>query len=347
MSNLTSIVSVIDRNDLPALFLSNDDKNQSKLIPIIDHIEAEAKKLVFDINTIDGQKGIKSLAFNIAKAKTAIDNAGKDKKAELSVDIKIIDGLRNMAKGRLQELQDTVRQPLTDLENKEKERKAIIEGRLEWLSSAGNATMSSDELLELIGSIEGQSIDDSWDEYKADALEAKENTMVRLKHTFVKVKKAEEDAAELEKLRAMKIEFERREAERDAADKARAEAEALAKAQADQVRLNHQRELEAQEIRAAQERRRLEDETNRLILDERRAAEARRKDLEAQAAQVKYEAEQKRLEDEQRQADKVIRDQAMTASADDLIAAGIPKTHAKKVVKLIYDRKIANLSMSF
>lgn len=347
MSNLTSIVSVIDRNDLPALFLSNDNKNQSKLIPIIDHIEAEAKKLVFDINTIDGQKGIKSLAFNIAKAKTAIDNAGKDKKAELSVDIKIIDGLRNMAKGRLQELQDTVRQPLTDLENKEKERKAIIEGRLEWLSSVGNATMSSDELLTLIGDIEEQPIDDAWDEYKADALDAWQSTLDRLKSTYQQVKKSEEDAAELEKLRAMKIDFEKREAEREAADRARAEAEALAARQAEQVRLNHQRELEAQEIRAAQERRRLEDETNRLILDERRAAEARRKDLEAQAAQVKYEAEQKRLEDEQRQADKVIRDQAMTASADDLIAAGIPKTHAKKVVKLIYDRKIANLSMSF
>lgn len=347
MSNLTSIVSVIDRNDLPALFLSNDDKNQSKLIPIIDYIEAEAKKLVFDINTIDGQKGIKSLAFNIAKAKTAIDNAGKDKKAELSVDIKIIDGLRNMAKGRLQELQDTIRQPLTDLETREKERKAIIESRLEWLSSAGNATMSSDELLTLIGDIEEQPIDDCWDEYKADAMEAWQSTLDRLKKTYQEVKKAEEDAEELEQLRAMKANFERQEAERAAADKARAEAEALAKAEAEQVRLNHQRELEAQEIRAAQERRRLEDEASKLILDERRAAEARRKDLEAQAAQEKYMAEQKRLEDEQRQADKVIRDQAMIASADDLIAAGIPKTHAKKVVKLIYDKKIANLSMSF
>ena len=340
MSNIQAINTVIDRNDLPSLFLENDEKNRSKLLPIIEMIEIESKKIVFDIKTDDGKQGIRSLAFNIAKAKTAIENAGKEKKSELSVEIKIIDGLRNVSKDRLGKLQEEIRRPLTDLENAEKERIAKIELRLENLSAMGNENMTSDELLEAIRIVTSSPIDDSWDEFKADAIKAHELTLTRLNLTYQKVKKLEDEKAELDQLRAMKIEFEKRESERLAADKARFEAEAKAEAQAEKVRLDHQRQIEAAKLEAQRQA----DEAQRQI--EAAKLEAQRH-IEASKLKEKFEADQKRLESEQLKRNKAARDMAMADSVEDLVTGGIPITHAKKVIKLIYENKVIHVDMKF
>ena len=358
MSNIQAINTVIDRNDLPSLFLENDEKNRSKLIPIIEMIEIESKKIVFDIKTDDGKQGIRSLAFNIAKAKTAIENAGKEKKSELSVEIKIVDGLRNVSKDRLGKLQEEIRRPLTDLENAEKERIGKIELRLENLSAMGNENMTSDELLEAIKIVTSSPIDDSWDEFKADAIKAHESTLTRLNLTYQKIKKLEDEKAELDQLRAMRIEFEKRESERLAADKARLEAEAKAEAQAEKVRLDHQLQIEAAKLEAQRQA----DEAQRQI--EAAKLEAQRQEYEAQrqieaakleaqrqieAAKLKekFEADQKRLESEQLKRNKAARDMAMADSVEDLVTGGIPITHAKKVIKLIYENKVIHVDMKF
>lgn len=353
MSNNQSIVAIAEREDLPALFLSNDDKNQSRLVELVTSIETEARKMVFDINTDDGKQGIKSLAFNIAKAKNTIDRAGKELKDELSVDIKIIDGLRNMSKGRLGELQEQIRAPLTELEQKEKQRKLDIEARLEWLSSAGNESMSSNEILSLIKTITSQPIDDSWDEYKADAIAAHEYTLIRLNDTYQKVKQAEDDAAELEELRAMKIKFQNEERERIAAEKARLQAEEVAKAQAEKARIDHFNEMEKVRLReekARQDHQQQIEDQKRQAQEELQKEQERIAAIEREAAEESERIERERQElilNEAREAEQLkknqqLKDQASNALYEDLIANRIPKTHASKIVKLVLDDKLAS-----
>lgn len=346
MSKIIEVTDLlINQDDLPSLFLKNlEDGNvhlPSPIVAVVEHIKTESRKIIFDINTSEGKQGIKSLAANIAKAKVAIDKAGKSKKDELSVDIKIIDGLRNLAKKELQELQDEIRAPLTELENAEKARKADLEKRLEWLSSFGNMTMTSIELNNHIEEISELPITEAeWGEYRADASEAKDSTLIRLKSYYEQVKQQEDEKAELLKLRAVAAEYERLEAERQAADKARLAAEAEAERKAEQVRQDHQRQLELQAYEAEQalkaEKKRIADLEAAKLLAEQQAENDRQLELQRQ----QDEADLLQREADERKKDKELREAIKNKVLMKLIDNNVPQVHGRKVIKLILDGKI-------
>lgn len=72
--------------------------------------------LVPDVTTEDGRAAIKSLAYKVARSKTAIDDLGKDYVAELKAKPAAIDALRKRVRDNLDALKDEVRKPLTDWE---------------------------------------------------------------------------------------------------------------------------------------------------------------------------------------------------------------------------------------
>ena len=120
---------IIQREDLPQLF-GKRVESQAAIEEVISKIETESRSITFDINTKDGQATCRSLAAKIASAKSTLDKAGKAKKDEYTVTTKLIDADRNLAKSRLQALQDEIRQPLTALEQREAQRKAQHEANL-------------------------------------------------------------------------------------------------------------------------------------------------------------------------------------------------------------------------
>lgn len=89
---------------------------------LLSEIEAVARAHTPDMTTKKGQDEIRSLAAKIAKAKVRIDTEGKSLNDERRAVINAVNEDRNIAKDRLQALQDEIRQPLTDFENKEKDR---------------------------------------------------------------------------------------------------------------------------------------------------------------------------------------------------------------------------------
>src|SRR5690606_23826871 len=90
-------------------------------------IKAETDKLVPDLTTEKGRKEIASMAFKVAKTKTAIDAAGKLLNEEARAKINIVDAARRDIREKLGELKDEVRRAVAVWEGKEEERIAACE----------------------------------------------------------------------------------------------------------------------------------------------------------------------------------------------------------------------------
>ena len=89
---------------------------------LISRIEEEARSVLPDVTTPKGRKAVASNADKVARSKTYIDGLGKDLVARLKRQSKLIDEERRRMRSRLIELKTEVRQPLTDFENREKNR---------------------------------------------------------------------------------------------------------------------------------------------------------------------------------------------------------------------------------
>ena len=103
---------------------------QAGLDPILEKIEKEAKSFLVDISTDKGRKEAASLAYKIAQSKTALDKLGKDLVSGWKEQAKKVDAERARAWDRLEALQKEVRAPLTEWENREKDRVAAHEAAL-------------------------------------------------------------------------------------------------------------------------------------------------------------------------------------------------------------------------
>lgn len=98
---------------------------------VLEMIETEATSIVPDTSSKKGRDSIASLAYRIARSKTYVDNAGKEKTAEARNEIKRIDALRKHAREFLDALKTQVRGPLDDWETEQERIKAEQKERLD------------------------------------------------------------------------------------------------------------------------------------------------------------------------------------------------------------------------
>lgn len=299
---MTTEVAIIELPEAKELF------DGSTIDRILENIEATARSYALDVTTESGRKEIASVAYKIAKSKVAIDEQGKELVAGIKRDAAKIDAERKKARDFLDALKAEIRQPLTDFENAEKERVANLERRVEAIRSAIlEIPEGSAAIAEVIARIE--SVDPAtFEEFATMAKAEQVRSLDRLNLAYEKAKKAEAEAAELERLRKEAEERERAEREErlkaEAAENARKEAEAKAaaekkaaeeKAEAERLEIErkHQAELARQKAEA--------EAKERAIREEQEAAERKRKEEEAAKAAAEKaaaEAEAKRISDE-------------------------------------------------
>lgn len=254
-----------------------------------------------DVSTKTGRDAIASLAYKVARTKTALDGQGKALTDEWRKNTAKVNDTRNAIKDRLEALQKSVRQPLTDWEVAEESRLEKHQSGLDRLigfSRTGFGLPSAD-LKAMIEEVTATAAGDAWQEFAQRAAVAKEDALDTLKRLLATAEKQEADARELERLRAEAAERDRVEAERRAAEEAaRLEAE----------RAERERKAEEQRkadlAKAAEEAaQRVERENaERVASAERQAKEAQeRADREISEAKAeadrKAEAERKRLAD--------------------------------------------------
>jgi len=316
---------------------------------LIDRIRAEVESFEPDTSTPKGRKAIASLAYKVARTKTALDDAGKELNAAKRAEIDAVDAVRRAVREKLDALSSQARKPLDEWEAAEAARKRAADDAIALIdriaSDPGDTSRAIGESLVAIGDIDPSIIADGWREIVAAKRDAAIATLTTMRDRAIK---AEVDAAELAELR-------RREAERQAAEDAaraeaaRIEAERLAAERAareeeaaEARRVAQIKEAEARAAREATERAEREaaaklkaaqDEADRL----RREAEAKA-EAEARAAQQQAA----------RDADKAHRSATMKAAKEAIMAqSGADEATARNIVLAIVAGTIPNVSMRF
>lgn len=217
-------VLVVEKKDLQAFFLDAE-----KLDALYGHVEKMARALVADPLTKEGASQIKSCARQIASVKKRIDDIGKDVVADLKKLPGQIDDNRKILRERLEALQEEIRKPVTEIE----ERKKAIEDIKGMHFRC--AEMTAAEFAEKIKEMEEKKAylhADVWKESYDDAIAAYESEIAALNVMKGAAEKREKDAEELDKLRKNQEEADRIIRENKIKEEARAEGFAQGKAAA-------------------------------------------------------------------------------------------------------------------
>lgn len=299
---------------------------------ILERIEKETRSIALDISTPKGRKEVASLAHKVAQSKTALDKAGKDLVAGWKEQAKKVDLERARAWDRLEALQKEIRQPLTEWEDRDKNRIAAHEAALSELAGAGPFTLQNWQSLPVqamqdrLAEIQNDKRD--WQEFSAKAKQATEASIAAITSAIAKRQTHDAEQAELARLRKEEEERKQRahegkirteaaeKARLQAEEKARKEAEAEAKrvaaekSKAESERQRVQREKEDAEARAAKA------ESDRIAAEQKAAREkALADERAAQAEQARIAAEKKAAEDARLAADKAAKDKKAAEEA--------------------------------
>lgn len=320
-------------------------KADQGLDPYLQTIRQEVDAFLAEPPTLETNKGRQayaSMAHKIARSKTAIDGVGKELVADLKELPKKIDAERKRWRDTLDGWRDEVRGPLNEWEAQEEARKAQHQGGIDFLRELADAPDEdgSEEIAQRLAKAESIRIDESWEEYEAEAHRVKEVTVTTLRVAVEKREQYEAEQAELARLRAEQEAREQQEREariaQEAEERARREAEEKARAEREAVA---RREQEAKD--AAERREREHQEA--LAKAQRDAEEA------AQRERERHEAERRRQEEEarQRQANKEHRASVNRAALQAMVDGGMPEDCAKQAITLIARGEIPGIVISY
>lgn len=337
-------VTVTHKENLLSFF-----RNGANLDGLYNVVETKARALVADVTTKEGVSQIKSTARQIASIKKRVDDLGKDIVAELKDLPKQIDANRKKWREDMEALQDEIRKPVTEIENRQAEIDEIraTHGKLALAGSEEiKSAIDTIDKIELTGDKWKESLDAAAAAVKAEkgALEVMLNAAL----------KKEAEARELEELRKKQEEAERiireQKIREEAERKAREEAEA--RAAAEKARLEREK---AEAERKAAEAEKAANEAMEREAEARRNQATASVDNGAQAtAPVKRPS---RWTDEQKKVNS-----AILARFAEIIRASLPKhiaghsdqgydlaanEAAKEIIKAIACGKIDNIKVEY
>lgn len=260
---------------------------------VLTRLEQQARAEPTDISTVAGRKAIASLAYKVARSKTALDALGKGLTDEWRQRTDAVNAERRLIRERLDALADEVRQPLTDWENKDKARIAAHERALAAIPETPDYwthPSSSAEIRQRLDYLLAYPERD-WEEFSQRARAALTAEIASTEAYLAATLEREAAEAEAARLAAEEAERQRVEAARLQAERgARIAAEA-----AEQARL-------AAEQKAAQEAAEAAQAAENARLEAERAAAAERARIEREAREAAEHAARERLAVEQREA---------------------------------------------
>ena len=365
-------IEEISEENAPAIYVAGGLKQ------FIDLVKAEVEGEVPDLTTRKGRERIASLAAKVSKSKTTVEKPGRDYLRRLKEMPKVVEAELREFVTKMDTLRDETRRPLTEWEAAEDSRIDRHNDRLNWLKTLADdlGELNSLQLKGLIAEAEGMQLGAHWEEFEAEAANAKDKVLTTLRAALLKREQFEAEQAELARLR-------REAEERAEQDRIRAAQEAAVEAERQRVAREQQAERDAaakreQDLKdqAAAQERAAENERLQLQLQAEQAERARvqaeadrvaaeqRMEQERQAAARRQEeaAEQARQE-ERRRADaaaaEIVRQQEARerdvahrrsinrAALDAFVAGGMTEECAKQAITLIAERKIPNIAISY
>lgn len=343
MSEVTELIELPPKETAMQVFTDT-----SKPDEILSAVRDKVVGTFYDMSLRKDRDACASDAYKVARSKAALEKLGAAVSADLKELPKKVDAGRRYLKNGLEAIQAEVRAPLDAWEAAEDARIAKHKAGIEWLRLRAdeNRDLDSAELRASIEEVGARIVDESWEEFEAEAHRAKARAMDSLTQALAAREKYEAEQAELTELRRKQAEQEQkdREAEiaRQAAEKARADAEAKAQAERDAAA---KREAEAKAAAEKAERDRLEaierqKQAEARAEAERLAAEQRAKDAadaarKSELARQQREREEAEAEQRRREADKQHKASINNAALAAFIENGLPEECAKQAVVLI------------
>lgn len=357
----------ISADNAPAIYVAGG------LGQFFDAVKAEVTGEVPDLKTAKGRARIASLAATVSKSKTAVEKPGRDYLKRLKEMPKVVEAELREFVTKMDNLRDATRKPLTDWEQAEIAR---TDKHVDGIQSIKDLAFfeespSAAHVAKIIAELDLIAINDTWEEFLAEAAQVKDQTLAKLRSILAERTQYEAEQAELIRLRAeaeAQAQRERdaqivREAEerarREAEQRAQAERDAAAKREAEAKAAADRRELELklaaeQSERAAAQaaREKIEAEqraAQQKIDDERRHQQALEQAEADRAAAVRL-AEQERIDSERRQAEAAERARLAeiaraNAAADEInsqaAAREADKAHKAKINRAALDAFIA------
>lgn len=205
---------------------------------VVDKLREEVMAVPRDISTVKGRAAIKSLAYKVARSKTALDEIGKDLNAALKAQTTAVDAERRFMREAMDELKADVTRELDKWETEEKERIDECEYRLTMISACAMflSEPSVQEIKDRLTVLDTLP-DHDWREFVQRAVEAKTSARKTLETLL----------AEAEAREAVE------------AEQARLAAEEEAERVAEEARKREEREAEIARV-AAEEAKRLAEE---------------------------------------------------------------------------------------
>ncbi len=261
----------------------------------------EFQKILPDLKTKKGRDAYASMAHQIAKSKTALEAVGKEISAQQKEIPKKIDAERKRVWDILESWQKEVRKPLDDWQAAEDQRVNAHNDGIQQIKDLAlfAETPTAAFVAQVIEDLVLIELDDSWEEFLAEAAQAKDKSLATLRALLATRQQYEAEQAELVRLRA--------EAEAQAQRDRDAE---IARAAAEQARIEAEQRAQTDRDAAARREQELLDQaaaaqlaTEQAARDAATAAEHQRMQLELQAEQARTaaaQAEANRIAAEQR-----------------------------------------------
>ena len=258
---------------------------------LIKQVQASARSFTPDLSTEEGRKEIASVAYNVARSKTAIDEAGKEYAAEIKARTKVIDQRRKYARDTLDILRDEVRKPLNDWEAADAERIQRHTDAIAEIRSTGNVAVEHFQSRDLkllkndFSRIEGTDPAE-FEEFAENMEETRLAALAKVETAIAKREQHDAEQAELDQLRKEK---------QDRLEKEAAEREEKAQAEHDEkirAETSEKAEREAKEREEKLEREK-QEANERAEQAERDAAEAEERVKRDQEQREQAEAAEK------------------------------------------------------
>lgn len=323
----------------------------------VDDILAKLRKAAdeaandLDISTEIGRKQIASVAYKVARSKTALDGLGKDLVADLKARAGRIDAERRRLWEGCEAIQNDIRRPLTEWETVEKDRVTAHEQAITTIEAVAifmeleptaAAIRSRMETLKTLAD-DGR----DWQEFRERARKSALATHGALAQMLEIAEARERAAAQAEQKRIEEAERLRKERE----DRIAQEAAERAKREAEQVAQAEQRRLEA-EKKAAEDRQRAAEEATRRAEQEAIAAKERAERAAKETEErLRREAEERQAAEAaevvRREANKAHRTKINREIVAALVASGLTQDVAKSVVVLIAKKTIPHVAISY
>ena len=330
-------------------------------------LKHDNSKAVFNYTDPKGNKEARSHIYKLRQTKSAVDKVRKEQKQE-SLDYgRRVDRQAREISEEIEGMIEVHEVPLREIEEKEVARVAEIKFRIEMMEAFElfDAPILRANLIHCIDQVRDVVIDDSFEEFKAEAAIVKDAALTKLNALLEAQTKAEAEQAELVKLREQAAAQERKDHEAKIAQQAREEAERASQQRAEQEKREREAEetrLKLQAEKAERERleadnraRQAEENAQRQIKEAAEAAERSRIQAEQNRKDAEDRAERDRLaaiateaaEQQRREADKKHKAAINNAAVDALIAGGIDAKTSKEVITLIAKGGVTNVTIRY